>query len=53
MKGGAHGSHYYLLTIPNLKGGGKKTICIWMKAGTEETALKNGHIELLILYYSE
>ena len=24
-------------------------MCIWMKAGTEQTALENGHIELLIL----
>jgi len=47
MKGGAHGSHYCLLTIPNLKGGKKK--CIWMKAVTDETALKGGHIEFLIL----
>jgi hypothetical protein len=24
-------------------------MCIWMKAGTEETALKDGHIEFLVL----
>ena len=48
MKGGAHGSHYCLLTILNLKGGKKNNVHL-DENGNRGDWLKNCHIEFLIL----